>query len=156
MLAAFVDDEVWQALALDGTLEKPYGNPTNFLDPTANAYQRIPAYWAISAIRGIVYYGGAMYQVAAPIYAVLRAVGLPAFPTVVIVLRAGSTLSALLVLIFLYNFGCRFATRPVATMAVLVLMAEQYFSRFTMYVHPDLLQCLAGLFALVLAIRHSD
>jgi hypothetical protein len=155
VLAAFFDDEVWQALALDGMLEEPYGNPANFLDLTAPAYKKIPPEWGYFRYPGITYYGGAMYQLAAPAYAGLRAIGAPTFPTVVIVLRILTTLAGLLSLIVLYNLGCRFATRPAAIMAVLFLMADPYFTAFTLMIHPDLLQVLFGLFALALAIRHS-
>jgi Dolichyl-phosphate-mannose-protein mannosyltransferase/F5/8 type C domain len=156
LLAAFMDDEVWQALALDGTLTPPYGNPANFLDPSSKAYQSIPAYWGAYRYPGITYYGGAMYQIAMPAYAFLRLVGLPSFPTVVIVLRTITVLSALLTLIVLYNFACRFGTRTTAMMAVLFLVADNHFVWFSVHIHPDLLQVLFGLFALVLAIRHAE
>jgi hypothetical protein len=156
MVAAFVDDEVWQALALDGTLAWPYGNPANFLDPTSRAYQKIPPYWEYFRYPELTYYGGAMYQLATPVYAFLRAIGLPPFPTVVIVLRTVTVLSALLSLIVLYNFASRYGTRVAAIMAVLFFMADGYFGWFTIHIHPDLLQVLFGLFALVLAIRHAE
>src|SRR5260370_42107768 len=57
MLEAFVDDEVWQALALDGTFRWPYGNPANFLDPGSCGYRVIPAYWGAIRYPGFFYYG---------------------------------------------------------------------------------------------------
>ena len=121
MLEAFVDDEVWQALALDGTLRWPYGNPANFLDPNSSAYREIPAYWGQVRYPGIFYYGGAMYAFAVPVYAGLRAIGFAPFPTVVIVLRTITVAAALLTLVFLYNFARRFGSRAAGIMAVLFI-----------------------------------
>src|ERR1051326_2009690 len=100
MLEAFVDDEVWQTLALDGTLHWPYGNPGNFLDPSRRTYQQIPAYWEQIRYPGIFYYGGAMYWLATPLYAAARAFGAPPFPTAPIILRVVTVATALLALIF--------------------------------------------------------
>jgi hypothetical protein len=156
MLEAFVDDEIWQALALDGTLHFPYGNPANFLDPAGRAYRDIPDYWGDIRYPGIFYYGGAMYALATPVYAVLRAVGAPPFPTGVIVLRAITLASAALALLFLYNFARRWASRAAGIMAVLVVMADPYFIYYTVNIHPDLLQVLFGVLALALAVRHAQ
>ncbi len=155
MLEAFVDDEVWQALALDGTLRWPYGNPANYLDPTGHAYATIPATWGDIRYPGTFYYGGAFYAVAAPVYAVLRAAGAPAFPTVIIVLRAITLLTALLGLVFLYNFARIHASKAVGILAVLFVAADPNFVYYTAYAHPDQLQVLLGLVALALAIRHA-
>lgn len=156
MLEAFVDDEVWQALALDGTLRWPYGNPANFLDPNSSAYREIPAYWGQVRYPGIFYYGGAMYAFAVPVYAGLRAIGFAPFPTVVIVLRTITVAAALLTLVFLYNFARRFGSRAAGIMAVLFIAADPYFVYYTVYIHPDQLQVLFGLVALALAIRHAE
>src|SRR5260370_934751 len=67
MLEAFVDDEVWQVLALDGTLRWPYGNPANFLDPASSAYREIPAYWGEVRYPGLFYYGGGVCTPACPV-----------------------------------------------------------------------------------------
>lgn len=156
MLAAFVDDEVWQALALEGTLHRPYGNPANFLDPSSHAYQEIPPDWGGVRYPGLFYYGGAMYTLATPIYAGLRLVGAPPFPTGVIVLRAITLGAALLSLIVLYNFARRLGSKVAGILAVLFLAADPYFVFYTINIHPDLLQVLFGLLALGLAIRHSE
>jgi Dolichyl-phosphate-mannose-protein mannosyltransferase len=156
MLEAFVDDEVWQTLALDGTLHWPYGNPGNFLDPSRRAYQQIPAYWEQIRYPGIFYYGGAMYWLATPLYAAARAFGAPPFPTAPIILRVVTVATALLALIFLYNFARRYACRAAGIMAVLVVAADPFFLYYTVYPHPDQLQVLLGLFALTLAIRHVE
>jgi dolichyl-phosphate-mannose-protein mannosyltransferase len=156
MLEAFVDDEVWQALALDGTLHWPYGDPANFLDPRAHAYQEIPPYWGAVRYPGLFYYGGAMYTLATPIYAGLRLVGAPPFPTGVIVLRTITLGAALLSLIFLYNFARRLGSRAAGILAVLFFCADPYFLFYTINIHPDLLQVLCGLLALALAVRHTE
>src|SRR4051794_14134601 len=94
LLATFIDDDPWQSLALEGMLDKPYGNPANYLNPHAPAHARIPEHWGYLRYDGIIYYGGALFDIALPIYAALRAVGFPAFPTSTIVLRLVTALAS--------------------------------------------------------------
>jgi F5/8 type C domain len=156
LLAAFVDDEPWLSLALEGMLEKPYGNPSNYLDPTAPAHAHIPEHWGYLRYDGIIYYGGAYFEVAFPFYAALRALGLPAFPTSTIILRLTTALASALSLLFLYNIGVQHGTRLGAVLAVLFLFVDNYFERFSVMAHPDTLQMFFGLLALGMAIRHSE
>ena len=76
LLAAFVNDEPWMTMALDGTIAEPIGNPANYLDPNAKAYNKIPAYWGTLRYPNIVYYGAVMFDIAFPFYATARLIGL--------------------------------------------------------------------------------
>jgi hypothetical protein len=155
MLAAFNDDEPWQTASLEGMLKKPYGNPGNFLDPHSPAYGRIPPHWGYLRYGGTIYYGGALPNIAFPFYAALRALGLPAFPTSLILLRVLGALIATMTLIVLYNFARQFGDRLAAIISVIFVATDTYFEQFSFNVHPDILQAFFGLFALALAYRHS-
>ena len=155
LLAAFVNDEPWMTLALDGTIARPFGNPANYLDPNAKAYGKVPAYWGTLRYPNIVYYGAVMFDIALPFYATARLTGLPAFPTAPIILRTISTLAGLMSLLFLYNFGRKHAGVVVGVLSCLILLADPYFIYYTTVIHPDTLQLYFGLLALGLALRHS-
>jgi len=156
LLAAFVNDEPWMTMALDGTIAKPFGNPANYLDPKAEAYNKVPAYWGTLRYANIVYYGGVMFDIALPFYATARLIGLPAFPTAPIILRTISTLAALMSLLFVYNFGRKHAGVIVGVLSCLVLLTDNYFIYYTTIIHPDTLQIYFGLLALGVALRHSN
>jgi hypothetical protein len=156
LLAAFVNDEPWMTMALDGTIAKPLGNPANYLDPNAKAYSKIPAYWGTLRYPNIVYYGAVMFDIAFPFYATARLIGLPAFPTAPIVLRTISTLAALMSLLFVYNFGRKHAGVVVGILSCLVLLTDTNFIYYTTIIHPDTLQIYFGLLALGVALRHSN
>jgi hypothetical protein len=156
LLAAFVNDEPWMTMALDGTIAKPFGNPANYLDPTAGAYNKVPAYWGTLRYANIIYYGGVMFDIALPFYATARLIGLPAFPTAPIILRTIATLAALMSLLFVYNFGRKHAGVIVGVLSCLVLLTDSNFIYYTTIIHPDTLQIYFGLLALGLALRHSN
>lgn len=156
LLAAFVNDEPWMTMALDGTIAKPFGNPANYLDPTAGAYNKVPAYWGTLRYANIIYYGGVMFDIALPFYATARLIGLPAFPTAPIILRTIATLAALMSLLFVYNFGRKHAGVVVGVLSCLVLLTDSNFIYYTTIIHPDTLQIYFGLLALGLALRHSN
>ncbi|OKO82017.1 glycosyltransferase family 39 protein [Bradyrhizobium sp. NAS96.2] len=143
-------------LALDGTVAKPFGNPANYLDPTAEAFKKIPAYWGTLRYNNIVYYGAVMFDIASPFYAAARLVGLPAFPTAPIILRTISMLAALMSLLFVYNFARKHAGVVVGILSCAVLLTDGYFFYYMTTIHPDTLQVYFGLLALGLALRHSD
>jgi len=156
LLAAFVNDEPWMTMALDGAIAKPFGNPANYLDPKAKAYSKVPAYWGTLRYPNIVYYGGVMFDIALPFYATARLIGLPAFPTAPIILRTISTLAGLMSLLFVYNFGRKHAGVVVAVLSCLVLLTDRNFIYYTTIIHPDTLQIYFGLLALGVALRHSN
>ncbi|MGY4472645.1 hypothetical protein [Bradyrhizobium sp. USDA 3364] len=143
-------------MALDGTVAKPFGNPANYLDPTAEAFKKIPAYWGTLRYGNIVYYGAVMFDIAFPFYATARLVGLPAFPTAPIILRTISVLAALMSLLFVYNFARKHAGVVVGILSCSVLLTDGYFFYYTTVIHPDTLQVYFGLLALGLALRHSN
>src|SRR4051812_21033600 len=58
MLATASNDDPWMVMALEATLAKPYGNPSNYFDPKASAHEHIPPYWGYLRYDNIVYYGG--------------------------------------------------------------------------------------------------
>lgn len=155
MLAAFVNDEPWITMALDGMLAKPYGNPANYLNPIGSAHKEIPAYWGHLRYDNITYYGGALFAVAMPVYAVARLAGLPAFPTAPIILRAITVLAALMSLVVLYNFAAQHASRWAGLLASLYLLTDSFFFYYTTVIHPDTLQMLLALIALAVAVRHA-
>jgi hypothetical protein len=156
LLAAFVNDEPWMTMALDGTIAEPIGNPANYLDPNAKAYNKIPAYWGTLRYPNIVYYGAVMFDIAFPFYATARLIGLPAFPTAPIILRTISTLAALMSLLFVYNFGRKHAGIAVGILSCFVLLTDSNFIYYTTIIHPDTLQIYFGLLALGVALRHSN
>ncbi|MCC8967962.1 glycosyltransferase family 39 protein [Bradyrhizobium sp. Pear76] len=142
-------------LALDGTAAKPFGNPANYLDPTAEAFKKIPAYWGTLRYNNIVYYGAVMFDIAFPFYATAHLVGLPAFPTAPIILRTISMLAALMSLLFVYNFAKRHAGVVVGVLSCAALLTDGNFIYYMTIIHPDTLQIYFGLLALGLALRHS-
>jgi hypothetical protein len=105
MMAAYSNDEPYLAVALDATTRFPWGNPANYFDIRKKASQSIPEYWGSLRYTGITYYGGAMFVLAFPPYAIMRAVGFPAFPTAPILLRLIVVLAGLASLVVLYNVG---------------------------------------------------
>lgn len=156
MLAAFANDEPWMTLALDGTIAKPFGNPANYLDPTAEAFKKKPAYWGTLRYDNIVYYGAVTFDIAFPFYATARLVGLPAFPTAPIILRTISLLGALMSLLFVYNFAKKHAGVVVGILSCFVLLTDVNFIYYMTTIHPDTLQIYFGLLALGVALRHSN
>jgi len=158
MLSTASNDDPWMAMALDATLAKPFGNPSNYFDPNAEAYDNIPSYWGHlrHSYDNIIYYGGAVFALATPIYAAARFVGLPPFPTAPIILKSISFLGGLLSLIVLYNFASRFGMRLAGLLAAVYLMTDTQFGYYTRISHPDTLQLLLALFALAIAVRHSE
>ena len=158
MLATASNDDPWMAMALEATLAKPYGNPSNYFDPKASAHEHIPPHWGHLryGYDNIVYYGGSVFALATPVYAAARFVGLPPFPTAPIILRSISFLGALLSLIVLYNFASRSGMRLAGLLAAIYLMTDDQFGLFTRVSHPDTLQLLLALLALVIAARHTE
>ena len=158
MLASASNDDPWMAMALEATLAKPYGNPSNYFDPKASAHEHIPPHWGHLryGYDNIVYYGGSVFALATPVYAVARLVGLPPFPTAPIILKSISFLGALLSLIVLYNFASRSGMRLAGLLAAIYLMTDDQFGLFTRVSHPDTLQLLLALLALAIAVRHTE
>lgn len=156
MLAAFVNDEPFLTLALEATQFPPYGNPANFFDSSQPSYKRIPSHWGSLRYGDISYYGGALYQIAAPIYSVLKAVGLPEFPTAPIVLRMVSLLAGLGSLIVIYNIGRLRGLRIAGFLGCLYVICDANFNYYASIVHPDMLQMFFGVLAFVFAARHAS
>ena len=155
LLAAYVNDEPFLTMALEATLVRPYGNPGNYFDSRRPSSGDLPDHWADMRYTNISYYGGAMFQLAFPPYAVLRAAGLPAFPTGPIVLRTITLLAGLLSLIVLYNFAKERGSRLAGLLAAAFVASDGYFIYYANYVHPDTLQLLFGLCAFLLAVAHA-
>src|SRR4051812_39697783 len=66
MLAAFVNDEPFQVMALEATQVWPFGNPANFFKQESPNYMKIPQHWGAMRYPNITYYGGSTYQIALP------------------------------------------------------------------------------------------
>ena len=158
MLATLSNDDPWMAMALEATLAKPFGNPSNYFDLKSKAYNNIPPYWGHlrSGYDNIVYYGGSVFALATPVYAAARLAGLPPFPTAPLILKSISFVAALLSLVLLYNFASRFGMRLAGVLAVIYLMTDTQFGWFTKVSHPDTLQLLLALAALAIAVRHAE
>ena len=155
MLAAFVNDEPFMAMGLDGMIVPPFGNPANYLDPKSHNQSKIPSYWGGLRYPGVTYYGGAIFDVAFPFYAFARAIRLPAFPTDPIIMRSVVAIAGALSLLFLYNFGKAFVSRTAGILAAIYLSTDSYLDYYVSIIHPDTLQMYFGLLALGLAHRHS-
>jgi len=155
LLAAYANDEPFLTMALEATLVWPYGNPGTYFDQKRTASQHVPARWGDKRYFNITYYGGAMFDLALPVYAALRAVGLPPFPTGPIVLRTLTLLAALLSLLVLYNVARVRGSRAAGLLAAVYLASDSYFLYYANFIHPDTLQVLFGLCAFVLALAHS-
>ncbi len=84
MLAAFIDDEPFIAMQVDGMTARPYGNPANYLDKKHD----VPSHWGNIRYDGLIYYGGLYLDMALAVWAPLKLIGLPIFPTLPVVLRA--------------------------------------------------------------------
>lgn len=155
LMAAYVNDEPFLTMALEATLVPPYGNPGAYFDTQSSASSDIPAHWADMRYPNITYYGGAMFEVAFPAYAVLRAVGLPPFPTGPIILRTLTLLAGLLSLIVLYNIAKERGSRLAGLFAAVFVASDSYFIYYANFIHPDTLQLLLGLCTFILAVAHS-
>jgi hypothetical protein len=155
MLASFINDEPFLTMALDGMLERPYGNPANYLDPERIASTGIPAYWLNLRYDKITYYGGATFQLAFPFYAVLRAVGAPPFPTAPSILRLISLLAAAGSLVVIYNIARLRGSRIAGVVAAAYILLDPYFAYYASIVHPDALQMFLGLLAFAFAACHA-
>jgi 4-amino-4-deoxy-L-arabinose transferase-like glycosyltransferase len=156
MLATATNDDPWVTMALDGSIQRPFGNPANYLDPSLAAHESIPPYWGALRYDGIIYYGGAVFMLATPVYAVARLLGFPPFPTGPIILRIVSVIGGLLSLIVLYNFALRNGMRWAGLLASVYLMTDYQFGMWTRMAHPDTLQVLFALFGLVIGLRHAE
>jgi hypothetical protein len=93
---------------------------------------------------------------ATPVYAVVRLAGLAPFPTAPIILRTISVLGALASLIVLYNFASRHGMRWAGLLAAVYLMTDNQFGMWTRMAHPDTLQVLFAVLALVIGLQHAD
>ena len=156
MLATATNDDPWIAMALDGSIQRPFGNPANYFDSELAAHKSIPPYWGALRYDGIIYYGGALFMLSTPVYAVARLLGLPPFPTVPIILRIVSVVGGLLSVIVLYNFAVRNGMRWAGLLASVYLMTDYQFGMWTRMAHPDTLQVLFALFGLVIGLRHAE
>lgn len=155
LLAAYSNDEPFLTMALEATLVPPYGNPGTYFDPLDPASADIPGHWGEKTYPNITYYGGAMFDLAFPVYAILRAVGLPPFPTGPIVLRTLTLLAGLVSLILLYNVAKRRGSRLAGMLAAAFVASDASFIYYANFIHPDTLQMLFGLLAFILAVTHA-
>jgi len=153
-MAAVSNDEPYLVMALDSTIQAPFGNPANYFDVKRSAHQFIPNYWGNLRYDGINYYGGAMYTLAFPIYVALRALGLPPFPTAPIILRLLVAFAGLAALITLYNIGRNRGLSWAGLLASVYILGDTYFIYYSTNIHPDALQLAFGLFSFVAASRH--
>jgi hypothetical protein len=154
MMAAYSNDEPYLAMALDATTRFPWGNPANYFDIRKKASQSIPEYWGSLRYTGITYYGGAMFMLAFSPYAIMRAVGFPAFPTAPILLRLIVLLAGLASLVVLYNVGKERGFAWAGLLASGYLGTNDFFIYYATNIHPDTLQLLFGLLAFVAAVLH--
>ena len=155
LLAAYSNDEPFLAMALEATLVPPYGNPGVYFDQTKAAASDIPDRWGDKRYFNITYYGGALFQLTFPVYAVLRVVGLPPFPTGPIILRVVTLFAGLLSLVVLYNIGRERGSRLAGLLASVVVVSDVSFLYYANFVHPDTLQMLFGLGVLLVATAHA-
>lgn len=155
MLAAYSNDEPFLVMALEAMLVEPFGNPGNYFDPQQAASQQLPPHWGSLKYPNITYYGGAMFELALAPYAILRAVGLSAFPTGPIVLRTITLIAGVLSLLVLYNIAKERGSRAAGLLTVMFMASDQNFLYYTSFIHPDALQMCFALFAFVFATEHS-
>lgn len=152
LLAAFINDEPPLTMALDGMTTWPYGNPANYLKGN-----NVPEYWFNFRYTGFFYYGGTYLDLGFLVFAPLKmGLGLPTFPWAPIILRSISYLSSALSLIVLYHLGKRIWGSWLAIVPVLFLLLDPHFIYYSKIIHPDILQLLLSLVALVVAIKHTQ
>src|SRR5262249_4733327 len=96
-----------------------------------------------------------IFQIALPFYAPLRAIGLPAFPTGPIILRTITLLAFLASLIVIYNLAKERGWWAAGALAFIYQMTDGNFLYYSLYIHPDTLQMLFGLCALLFAVGHA-
>ena len=104
MLAAFVNDEPVQTLALEGMTARPVGNPANFLFGPGRM-PKLPEYWGNMSYQYVTYYGGAYLGLGFLLFEPLHLAGVPTFPAAPLILRSLSAAAGMLALLVLYNFG---------------------------------------------------
>lgn len=150
-LAAFTNDEPFITQQLDGMTFKPYGNPSNFLE-VKNA-DEIPAYWLKHRYFNLIYYGGTYLDAGFAVFFPLKSAGLPTFPTAPVILRSVTFLAGLLSLMLMYNFARRNIGLPAALVATALVVTDVQFVFLVKFVHPDMLQFLLTLLALIIAVR---
>lgn len=151
-LAAFANDEPFLSMALEATTVFPYGNPANYFDGSRTAP---PEHWGSLRYPGFHYYGGAYFQLAFPAFALFRLLGFEAFPLAPVVLRSVSAIASFVSLWLLYNFARVRSSRLAALLAITFLATDSYFRFYTTVIHPDVLQLLLALVALLVAARHA-
>lgn len=151
LIAAYVNDEPFLTMALEAMLVWPYGNPANYFTGT----RELPAHWGSMRYDNVIYYGGALFELAFLPYVALRAIGLPAFPTGPIVLRTITLLGGLISLIIVYNLAKSRGVPFAGLLAGIYMMTDTNFSYYATHIHPDTVQTMFGLFALVLAVAHA-
>ncbi len=150
-LASFTNDEPFITQQLDGMTVKPYGNPSNYLE-VKNAAE-IPAYWLRYRYYNLIYYGGTYLDLGYVVFQPLKAAGLPTFPTAPIILRAITFVAGLLSLMLMYNFARRHLGIGAALIAIAMVMTDVQFVFVATLIHPDMLQLLMTLLALILSVR---
>ena len=155
LLAAYSNDEPFLTMALEATLVPPYGNPGVYFDQTKPEASEIPERWGEKRYFNVTYYGGALFQLTFPVYAALRAVGLPPFPTGPIVLRIVTLLAGVLALVVLYNIGRERGSRLAGLLAAVFVATDASFLYYANFIHPDTLQMLFGLGVLLAAAAHA-
>ena len=154
-MAAYVNDEPFLTMALEATLEWPYGNPANYFDTRKAASKHIPEHWGNMRYDFIFYYGGSTFQIAFPFYAASRAAGLPAFPTGPLILRSISLLAGLASLIILYNIAKIRGWWMAGLLALIYQVTDSDFLYYLLYIHPDTLQMFFALCAFIFAVAHA-
>lgn len=151
MLAAFVDDEPFITMQVDGMTARPYGNPANYLDKKHD----VPSHWGNLRYDGLIYYGGLYLDVGLAIWAPLKLAGLPIFPTLPVVLRAITVLFTVATLLAIYNVGRMYMGRMAALVGLLYMATNYYLVSIGTVVHPDSLLFFLTFLALVLCVRHA-
>ena len=151
MLAAFVDDEPFIAMQVDGMTARPYGNPANYLDQKHD----VPSHWGNIRYDGLIYYGGLYLDMALAVWAPLKLVGLPIFPTLPVVLRAIALLFTVATLLAVYNIGRVYMGRMAALIGLLYMATNFHLVAIGTVIHPDSLLFFLNFLALVLCVRHA-
>jgi hypothetical protein len=154
-MAAILDDDALISMQLDGMTAWPWGNPANYLDTHRLAGQ-LPPHWGPLSYTDLPYYGGLYLDLALLLWAPLKLLGLPFFPTAPVILRALAHLFTALFLLAGYNLVRVHFNRVAAVLATFFIASEFWLYQIGVNIHPDSLLFFLMVLQLHLCIRHAQ
>ncbi len=154
LVASYFDDEALISQQLDGMTEWPFGNPAHYLD-LAGGPEQLPERWTGFNYSNIPYYGGLYLDIALLFWAPAKLMGADILPHGLMILRALSLLSTMLMLLGGYNFAKQHFGRISGLVGMVFMAADFNLLSIGTVAHPDSLLFFLLIVALAIAVRHA-